>query len=68
MNVIINPRETGFVLLDFVEVFGNRNRVVLEIGSGKGRFLIATAMEQLDVNFIGIDDPEARGYRAGVNA
>ena len=55
MNVIINPRETGFVLLDFVEVFGNRNRVILEIGSGKGRFLIASAMEQPDVNFIGIE-------------
>jgi tRNA (guanine-N7-)-methyltransferase len=55
MTVMINPRETGFVLLDFAEVFGNRNRVVVEIGSGKGRFLIASAMEQPDVNFIGIE-------------
>ncbi|HYS55304.1 MAG TPA: tRNA (guanosine(46)-N7)-methyltransferase TrmB [Thermoanaerobaculia bacterium] len=55
MSVIINPRETGFVLLDFEQVFGNRNRVVVEIGSGKGRFLIASAMEQPDVNFIGIE-------------
>ena len=55
MTVMINPRETGFVLLDFSEVFGNRNRVVVEIGSGKGRFLIASAMEQPDVNFIGIE-------------
>ena len=55
MTVMINPRETGFVLLDFAEVFGNRNRVVVEIGSGKGRFLIASAMEQPDVNFVGIE-------------
>jgi tRNA (guanine-N7-)-methyltransferase len=55
MTVMINPRETGFVLLDFAEVFGNRNRVIVEIGSGKGRFLIASAMEQPDVNFIGIE-------------
>jgi tRNA (guanine-N7-)-methyltransferase len=34
---------------------GNDRRVILEIGSGKGRFLIASAMEQPDVNFIGIE-------------
>jgi tRNA (guanine-N7-)-methyltransferase len=55
MTVMINPRETGFVLLDFAEVFGNRNPVIVEIGSGKGRFLIASAMAQPDVNFIGIE-------------
>jgi tRNA (guanine-N7-)-methyltransferase len=51
----INPRETGFVQLDFGEVFGNRNPVVLEIGSGKGRFLISSATERRDTNFIGIE-------------
>jgi len=53
--IVINPRETGFVRLDFAEVFGNRNRVVAEIGSGKGRFLMASAIEQPDINFIGIE-------------
>ncbi len=53
--MIINPRETGFERLDFAEIFGNHNRVVLEIGSGKGRFLIASATEQPDVNFVGIE-------------
>jgi tRNA (guanine-N7-)-methyltransferase len=51
----LNPREIGFVRLDLREVFGNDNPVVLEIGSGKGRFLIASAMEQPGVNFIGIE-------------
>ena len=51
----LNPRESGFVRLDFGQLFGNSNRVVVEIGSGKGRFLIASAIEQRDVNFIGIE-------------
>jgi tRNA (guanine-N7-)-methyltransferase len=51
----IDPRETGFVRLDVAELFGNRQRVVLEIGSGKGRFLISGATEQPDANFIGIE-------------
>jgi len=51
----INPRETGVVQLDFEEMFGNRNPVALEIGSGKGRWLINSAAERPDVNFVGIE-------------
>lgn len=54
-DLVINPRETGFVLLDFCALFGNDRPVVLEIGSGKGRFLIGTAMERPDANVIGIE-------------
>ena len=54
-NLSINPRDTGFIRLDLREVFGNDHPVVLEIGSGKGRFLISSAMEQPDRNFIGIE-------------
>jgi tRNA (guanine-N7-)-methyltransferase len=52
---VINPRESGFVLLDFQHLFGNSNPLVVEIGSGKGRFLISTATEEPDRNFIGIE-------------
>lgn len=52
---VIDPRATGFVRLDLAELFGNGHRVVLEIGSGKGRFLLSGATEQPDVNFIGIE-------------
>jgi tRNA (guanine-N7-)-methyltransferase len=52
---VINPRESGFGLLDFQQLFGNSNPLVVEIGSGKGRFLIATAAEQPERNFIGIE-------------
>src|SRR5437763_14178762 len=55
MELAINPRETGFVRLDFRELFSNSNPVVVEIGSGKGRFLIASALERPEVNFIGIE-------------
>ncbi|HJQ38904.1 MAG TPA: tRNA (guanosine(46)-N7)-methyltransferase TrmB [Thermoanaerobaculia bacterium] len=55
MELVINPRETGFIALDFATLFGNANPVVLEIGSGKGRFLIATAAERPGLNLIGIE-------------
>src|SRR6185436_171972 len=55
MDFVINPRETGFVRLDFARMFGNANPVVMEIGSGKGRFLITTAMERPDLNLVGVE-------------
>ena len=48
-EVVINPRENGFIRLDLPRP------VVLEIGSGKGRFLITSATERPDVQFIGIE-------------
>jgi len=51
----INPRETGLERVDFTEMFGNANPVALEIGSGKGRFLIDSASERPGVNFVGIE-------------
>jgi tRNA (guanine-N7-)-methyltransferase len=55
MEFVVNPRESGFVRLDFEQLFGNRHPVIVEIGSGKGRFLIGSAQEQPEVNFIGIE-------------
>jgi tRNA (guanine-N7-)-methyltransferase len=54
-ELAINPRETGLDPLNLSTLFGNANPVVLEIGSGKGRFLLATAMERPDVNVLGIE-------------
>lgn len=53
--VAIDPRQTGFTLLDLRALFGNENPVTLEIGSGKGRFLISSATEHCDRNFVGIE-------------
>ena len=52
---VINPRESGFVRLDLRELFGNDRPIVLEIGSGKGRFLLSTAAERPDLNLIGVE-------------
>jgi tRNA (guanine-N7-)-methyltransferase len=52
---VIDPRQTGFFRLDVKELFGNAHPVVLEIGSGKGRFLIGTAVEHPEANVIGIE-------------
>lgn len=51
----INPRETGVERLDFTRMFGNDNPVALEIGSGKGRFLVSSGTERPEVNFVGIE-------------
>jgi len=54
-TLVIDPRKTGFFRLDLEELFGNAHPVVLEIGSGKGRFLIGAAMEHPEVNIIGVE-------------
>ena len=54
-DIAINPRETGFTRLDLRQLFGNEHPVVLEVGSGKGRFLISSAVEQPETNFIAVE-------------
>lgn len=50
-------------LLDFEEVFGNNNPVVLEIGFGMGKSLVEMAKNAPNLNFIGIEV-----HRPGVGA
>ncbi len=40
---------------DFAAVFGNANSVELELGVGKGRFLIQQAQAYPGVNFVGVE-------------
>lgn len=37
------------------EVFGNDNPIYIEIGMGKGQFLLALAKQNPDINYIGIE-------------
>lgn len=37
------------------EVFGNNNPIHIEIGMGKGKFITQLAMENPDINYIGIE-------------
>jgi tRNA (guanine-N7-)-methyltransferase len=41
--------------LDFHTVFGNDNPVEMEVGFGKGLFLLRAAGEQPEVNFVGVE-------------
>jgi tRNA (guanine-N7-)-methyltransferase len=54
-GITINPRHTNFAPLDFRVLFGNDRPVILEIGSGKGRFLLTTAAERPEVNLLGVE-------------
>lgn len=42
-------------LLDLAFVFGNRRPVEIEVGSGKGTFLLARAAARPELNFLGIE-------------
>lgn len=54
-EVGINPRASGLKLLDMAGLFGNGHPVVLEIGSGKGRFLVNRAGVEPQRNYLGIE-------------
>jgi tRNA (guanine-N7-)-methyltransferase len=41
--------------LSFPDLFGNERPVEVEIGCGRGKFLIACALEMPEVNFLGLD-------------
>jgi tRNA (guanine-N7-)-methyltransferase len=41
--------------IDWRELYGNAHPVEIEIGSGKGAFLLAAAAERPEVNFVGVE-------------
>ena len=47
--------EEKFEPIVFKELFGNSNPVEMEIGCGKGKFLVARAIANPGTNFLGID-------------
>lgn len=55
---ILNMKEAAEkyrALIDFKQVFGNENPVALEIGCGKGGFVIELARQMPDVNFLALE-------------
>ncbi|MBQ7923807.1 MAG: tRNA (guanosine(46)-N7)-methyltransferase TrmB [Clostridia bacterium] len=57
-NGILNMKEAAEsyrALIDFSAAFGNNNPVALEIGCGKGGFVIATAKKEQSVNFLALE-------------
>lgn len=65
LSVVIDPQNlTGKV--DFNDIFGRIAPLYIEIGSGKGTFLVNQAKFQPEVNFIGIEWA-SRYYRFAVD-
>ncbi len=65
--------ETALAGLGWREVFGSEGRVEIEIGTGKGRFLLAAAQAHPDVHYLGIEwankylrIAESRAFRRGL--
>lgn len=48
----------------YSEIFGNKNPIRLEIGMGKGNFIIDMAKKYPDINFIGVEKYESVVCRA----
>ena len=57
-NGILNMKEAAEnyrALIDFAGAFGNENPVALEIGCGKGGFVIALAQQNPNVNYLALE-------------
>ena len=57
-NGILNMKEAAEnyrAIVDFEKSFGNNNPVALEIGCGKGGFVIALAKQTPDINYIALE-------------
>ena len=57
-NGILNMKEAAEnfrALIDFSTTFGNDNPVALEIGCGKGGFVIALAQQNPDMNYLALE-------------
>lgn len=55
LPLLSKPESGEHPRYDFARVFGNSNPVELEIGIGKGRFIISQAMARPQTNFVGIE-------------
>jgi len=56
---VLLPQSIAAGPANLTEVFGNRRPVELEIGLGKGTFLLARARARPELNFLGLERAEA---------
>lgn len=47
--------EKRYSVLNPIKIFGNDNPVELEIGCGKGRFILEKALKNPDINYLGVE-------------
>lgn len=53
-SFLLNPGEID-ESLDFASIYKNNNPVEIEIGTGKGRYLLAESLNRPQTNFLGIE-------------
>ncbi len=53
LNALEAIRDTAYI--DYEKLFGNGNKVVLEIGCGKGGFICECARRHPEINYIGVE-------------
>lgn len=70
-NAKAQIESSSYILLDpkeycgkFKELFNNDNPIYIEIGMGKGQFIINNALRYSDINFIGIEKYDSVIVRA----
>lgn len=51
----INPKDIKRYPLEWNKIFGNSNKLIVEIGFGGGEFLVSLAKENNNYNYIGIE-------------
>jgi tRNA (guanine-N7-)-methyltransferase len=59
----ISPTDFSTPPPTWLEIFGNANPVEVEIGPGKGAFLLALARNHLKRNFFGVELSKRRAFR-----
>lgn len=55
LNFYARTEEEKYDIIDCKKLFGNDNPVYLEIGCGKGDFIIKTALEHPEINFLALE-------------
>jgi len=59
--IVLNPKE---YIGKWNSLFGNNNPIHIEVGMGKGKFILENAIKNPDINFIGIEKFDSAISRA----
>lgn len=54
-NIYRKPESERYDVQDLLKLFGNQNQVELEIGCGRGDFIVETAKKNKNINYIGVE-------------
>ena len=54
-DIYRKPENERYDVQDLLKLFGNENNVEIEIGCGRGNFIVEKAKRNKDINFIGIE-------------